>query len=119
MKNVLTLFLIMECSFAWGQVRTNTDSLAAMPVDIREKLVQLALQNPDLEAVDHQVKEARYEVKLAKTSWLNNIRLAGNVNEFTIKSRTGAVNTANGRYYPFYPIYNVGVTLPLGSFFSQ
>ena len=40
-------------------------------IDIREKLVQLALQNPNYEVADRKVAIAGYQVKKAKGSWLS------------------------------------------------
>lgn len=79
-------------------------------LDIREKLVQLAMQNPDFEIADRRISIAESELKKTKTKALGNISLNGNLNEFTI---SGGPNNA------FFPRYNIGATLPLDLFFTR
>jgi outer membrane protein TolC len=82
-------------------------------VDIREKLVQLAMQNPTFEVTDRYVSVAKYQIKRAKGSWLNIISLQGNLNEFSITPPAGV---AAGSL--LFPRYNVGASIPL-DIFSQ
>src|SRR5579862_4641988 len=77
---------------------------------VRERLVQLALQNPGYEIADHYVTIAEYNIRLARTSWLSQIILAGNLNEFSINPAV-----ANGASV-YYPRYNFGIVLPLDIF---
>jgi outer membrane protein TolC len=79
-------------------------------MDIKEKLVQLALQNPELEIADRRIAIAEYEYKKNKTQFLNNIYVSGNLNEFSIKT-----NTPN----QFFPRYNIGATIPLDLFVTR
>ena len=74
--------------------------------DVRERLVQLALQNPLYEIADHDVTIAEYNIRLAKTSWLSSISIAGNLNEFSIDPKAAGNNSY------FYPRYNFGVSIP-------
>ncbi|HYJ38249.1 MAG TPA: TolC family protein [Chitinophagaceae bacterium] len=76
--------------------------------DVREKLVQLALQNPTYEVVDRQVNKSLFELKKAKGSWLSPLMATGNVNEFSINQDPNVPN--------FYPRYNFSVTVPLDLF---
>jgi len=76
--------------------------------DIRERLVQLALQNPSVEIDDRNILMAKYGVKKAKAGILNQISVQGNLNEFSIMQ--------NNPYANLYPKYNVGVVVPLGLF---
>jgi outer membrane protein TolC len=88
------------------------------PMDIREKLVQMALQNPDFEIADRKVAIANYQVSKAKGSWLSIIGVQGNLNEFSLKGST--VDPVTGREYnpgSFYPKYNIGASIPF-DFFS-
>src|SRR5688500_1214437 len=56
--------------------------------EFEEKLVQLAWRNhPSNEVLRRQVKIAEYDVKQNNVSWLENIRISGNVNEFTLNKQ--------------------------------
>ncbi len=112
---ILPAFALLLASPVFAQVKPSTP-----PSDIREKLVALAVQNPELEIADHQIKIAKYNLKGAKGWWINNISLSFNANEFTIKRLTHKQNPETGGYYPnFYPFYNVGVNIPIGGIFTQ
>jgi outer membrane protein TolC len=81
--------------------------------DIREKLVQLAMQNPSYEIVDHASMAASYQVKIAKSAYLGLFSAQANVNEFTISHR----KDANGAVIPnYYPIYNLALNIPFDIF---
>jgi outer membrane protein TolC len=80
--------------------------------NIREKLVQLAMQNPAYEIVDHAALAASYQIKIAKSGYLGLIAAQGNVNEFTVNPPV-----YNGQSVPFYyPKYNLGVNIPFNIF---
>lgn len=82
-------------------------------IDIREKLVQLAMQNPSYEIVDHASMAASYQVKIAKSAYLGLFSAQANVNEFTISQR----KDANGAVIPnYYPIYNLALNIPFDIF---
>jgi outer membrane protein TolC len=109
-------FVLMACSaFAQNDKnastyhRTNRDS--ARLIDVREKLVQLALQNSDYEIVDRQLNKSVYELEKAKGSWLSPVQVSGNLNEFSIKQHSQVPN--------FFPKYNFGVTVPLDLFTTK
>ncbi|MBS1566178.1 MAG: TolC family protein [Bacteroidetes bacterium] len=87
-----------------------------MVVDIREKLVQLALQNPNYEIADRNVAIANYQLRKSKGSWLNTISATGNLNEFSINPPVNAngVQTVN-----LFPRYNIGVTIPFDLFSTK
>src|ERR1700682_4649098 len=81
------------------------DSLRRM--DIREKLVQLAMQNPDYEMVDHASLAASYQIKIAKSAYLGLFSAQGNINEFTISKPTN-----NGTQIPYYyPRYTLALNI--------
>ncbi len=83
--------------------------------DIRERLVQLALQNPSYEIVDHASLAAGYQVKTAKSAYLSLFSAQGNINEFTINPH--AFTTATGGYVPtIYPRYNFSLAVPFDIF---
>jgi outer membrane protein TolC len=82
-------------------------------MDIRERLIQLAMQNPSYEMVDHASTAASYQIKIAKSAYLGLFNVSANVNEYTI---TGAP-TYNGVPYPnLYPKYNISLNVPFDIF---
>ena len=88
--------------------------------DIREKLVQLALQNPTYEIVDRKVAIANFQVRKAKGSWLSPIGVQGNLNEFAFKSSsTTSPNGVVTNPSTFYPRYNVGATINFDMFSAK
>jgi outer membrane protein TolC len=78
-------------------------------VEFAEKLVQLAWQNyPQNEIFQNNIVIAQSELSKAKTEWLSKIRIAGNLNEFTLDPD----NPRN----EFYPRYNFGLMFSLDDF---
>lgn len=84
--------------------------------EFREKLVQLALQNPNFEIADRRVNVAEYQLRKAKGSWLGMFSAAGNLNELSIKQST-STSTEVGNV--FYPRYNFSVNIPLDVFSAK
>ncbi len=80
--------------------------------DIRERLVQLAMQNPVYEMVDRASTAASYQIKIAKSAYLGLLSAQGNINEFTISKPT-----YNGVQIPYYyPRYNLALNIPFDIF---
>jgi outer membrane protein TolC len=119
-RNLLYVIAMSCCVTAFSQTtppgnRTKTPEalfrIDSLRQDIRERLVQLAMQNPSIEVDDRNVNVAAYGVKRAKSNILNQIALQGNVNEFSIVKNSTAAN--------LYPKYNIGFILPLGTFATR
>ena len=113
---LLTIFIVTlaHCQNKPGQPLAPikfSDSTPLQTLDIRERLVQLAIQNPSFEIADGNIAIAEYNLKIAKNSWLDKFYVIGNVNESVLNS--GGANAATNIYYPKV---NVGVNLPLGTF---
>jgi outer membrane protein TolC len=108
MKQLLVL-LTLVLSFASSQAqisesyatRKRLDSMIYS--DVREKLVDLAFQNPLVVIKDAEIAIAENNLKRAKYSWANTISAQANINEFTLN---GSPNAA------FWPKYNFGVIVP-------
>ncbi len=80
-------------------------------ISFEERLVQLAWRNhPSNRIVSQRVEQAQSLRSKARWSWLDNIYLEGNYNEFTGQENIDALARS------FYPRYNVGVRLPLSTF---
>lgn len=87
---------------------------SSQPSEFEERLVQLAWRNhPGNEAVRREVSIAEYNVKQSHTAWLDNIRITGNLNEFTINKAADPFGRA-----AFFPKYNIGASITLGTFFN-
>ena len=121
LRTVYTLAIIFYCGGLCAQTGTTTAAgtpvrpAAVRPADIREKLVRLALQNPDYEVADRQLTIAGYQVKKAKGGWLSVLAVQANLNEFAFKKSI----TVNGiTYNPsvYYPKYNIGANIPFSLF---
>jgi outer membrane protein TolC len=117
-----TFFLLLiaaaQLSFAQDGRRGNVPSSrplnardTGLATDFREKLVQLALQNPDYEIADRQVIIAGNDLKLAKVKFMSNLSGQVNYNEFTIKKQDLPTN--------FFPRYNVQLNVPFDVFFTR
>lgn len=122
MKRAYITFLAVCISLgAFAQLQQpDTSVLLKLPQDpsiiarFKQKLVELALQNPDVRQYDAQKDITKYETRIAKAAWLNHFTAAGNLNEFTIKGN----NNGNNPQASFYPRYNFGVIIPIGHFLS-
>lgn len=105
---VLTPFISMAQSIDYNKVIV-TEQISA--ISFEEKLVQLAWRNhPSNKVVTQKVQLAQSMRAKARWSWLDNIFIEGNYNEFTGKEEIDPLARS------FYPRYNVGVRLPLGTF---
>ncbi|HYE55373.1 MAG TPA: TolC family protein [Chitinophagaceae bacterium] len=116
MKQIFVCLLMLVTTIAGAQSRPGSStyhSNADTPkvFDIREKLVQLAMQNPNYEVADRTVNKALYELRKAKGSWLGSLSATANVNEFTLDKGNPAAN--------FYPRYNFSVNIPLDIFTNK
>ena len=56
---------------------------------------------------------ADYTVKQSHASWLENVRITGNLNEFTINKASDPFGRA-----AFFPKYNISASISLGTFFT-
>jgi outer membrane protein TolC len=104
----LAPFLSMAQSIDYNKIIV-TEQISA--ISFEEKLVQLAWRNhPSNKVVTQKVELAQSMRSKARWSWLDNIYVEGNYNEFTGKDEIDPLARS------FYPQYNVGVRLPLSTF---
>lgn len=117
MKIVILLLVISTPLFAQN-VDYNKIILpeSSQSAEFEEKLVQIAWRNhPSNEAVRREVNIAAYDVKQSNAAWLDNFRVSGNLNQFNIDKRADALSDYRSA---FFPLYNIGVSFPLGAFFN-
>lgn len=82
-----------------------------VPNNFEERLVQLAWKNhPSNRVVDQNVEIAQKEKSVARWRWLDDIYANGNLNEYTLHPNTTGLTNV------YYPRYNFGVRVTLGSF---
>jgi outer membrane protein TolC len=123
MKRNLCLLLLLFGLFISGFAQQHKQSSSAgsstyvshdtaRKSDIREKLVQLAIQNPTYEVADRKVAIANQELAKTKNKILGQVVLSANLNEFSI-------NPPKDGYNIYYPRYNIGATLPLDLFITR
>lgn len=91
-----------------NRLRVRADSV----VDVRDRLVQLAMAGPIFEIASREVEVAHHQLGKAKTSVLNQLTVSGNLNEYSIRGRQDNVGN-------LFPRYNIGLQLPLGLFFTR
>lgn len=83
------------------------DSTSNPDSSIKRKLVELALNNPQIDVANANIEIAHANLKKAKSEWLGTVGVSSYVNEFTI------INSPNANYYP---IYNAGANIPFDIF---
>lgn len=113
------LFIVLLLAFGAVQGFAQADSLGApMKMDtIVERLVAMAYENARLSSVENTAASAEYEWRRSKTAILNNIVVAGNLNEISLKQSGGSADPL--KQSTQYPRYNIGVVLPLGIFINN
>jgi outer membrane protein TolC len=115
MKHVLAFgLLMMSTTILFAQnpgSSTYHRNDTAKVFDVREKLVQLAMQNPNYEVADRTVNKSLYELRKARGSWLGQLNATGNLNELSIDPKNPAGL--------FYPRYNFSINIPFDLFISK
>lgn len=122
MKRVLFFLLVaLTGTVAKAQQKADTSIILRLPADqptvklLKERLVALAMENPQVKALDIKKQITKYDENRAKAGWLNLITAAGNLNEYTIKG-TSSNSTVNNN--TLYPRYNFGIMVPIGNLIS-
>lgn len=115
MKTTIAIILLIISAGSRGQVKELRTAGTIQDSLIKVRLIELAIANPALKEADAFVGSAQYQVKRAKSSWLNSIVVSGNINEFVINNTTinGVPATT------LFPKYNFGVNIPMGIFGRQ
>ncbi len=93
--------LAVNAQISKDNLLLNQDSL------LKEKLVQLAMQNPEINIATANINIAEYDLRKSKSAWLGALSATGNANEFVITNKNEA---------SFFPKYNFGVSIPFDIF---
>jgi outer membrane protein TolC len=122
-SSVLALILLSSSQISLCQKQTTQSknsqvspvkSLHPVVVDtIEEKLVAIALKGPVVNTTYHQGKINEYQLQAARTAWLNLLTFQINYNDQSFQKQ----NPQNSYYV--YPIFYLGVTIPMGTLFSR
>ncbi len=114
MKLVFSFLLLIAVS---SNAQSLADSLGNPGFNLQDsladKLADFALNNKRVKLADKDISVKKFEVQKNKAAWLNNMSASFNLNEANIKSTSSTQNNI------FFPRYNLGLTLPLGFFFSK
>lgn len=119
MKNFTVAFLCLILFIGgYSQEAAKYSTMSYNPnVDsVAEKLVAMAMTNASIRSAENLSEQFKYLYKASKTSWLNNIALQGNINEYSF-NQTNASDPL--RQSTQYPKYNFGVLVPIGMFFNN
>ena len=116
MKNFLVVAIFASC---FNLVRAQeVDYNAIIPpkngsdIGFAEKLVRLAWQNhPSNRILESQEKMSDMEIDLSRWQWLDNFKITGNINEFTLNPDQDVFNRN-----AFFPRYNISGMVSLGYF---
>lgn len=80
--------------------------------DIENRLVEMALANPDQKVREYETQRSKAQLTKAKAEWLNYVMASANINDVT----TGRYRNNNDyRAQVYYPLWNIGVRVPLGT----
>jgi outer membrane protein TolC len=116
MKNcTLVLIGLLLCAGSYGQSNKNASNYNQNVDSVAEALVALAMNNASIKTDMMLAQQFKYLYKASKTSWLNNIAIQGNVNEFSFKNQTTDPLKSSTQY----PKYNFGILIPFGMFINN
>ncbi len=111
----ILIFLLLLSEFIYAQPAGLYRVDSTRLTDIRERLVQLAIQGPTYEMADHATQAAASQITIAKSAYLGLFSAQGNLNEFTVRN---AFSSGNNNQYAqiYYPRYNFGLNVPFDIF---
>lgn len=78
---------------------------------IEQRLVDLALEGPEMQKVNHQNMVNEYQLKSARNQWMNFLTLSANYNDQSFRSDIPSTYV--------YPKYFFGLNIPLGTIISS
>ncbi|MET0298133.1 MAG: TolC family protein [Flavitalea sp.] len=119
MKTALTIITL--CLLSLGVTGQNLAKQRARLLDsttdhVAEYLVELAMKNSQIASSENMSKQLDFTYRRAKTAYLDNLFVAGNLNEYSIK-KDGQNDPLRGATQ--FPRYNIGVRIPIGMFINN
>lgn len=123
-KWMLLSAIFLSCTMMGWSQRITTPSTSpsqtmpskGTPIDtnayIENRLVQLALRQPNYHETESNTKIAQYQLTKAQNSWLDLLSISLNYNDQTFAKKNTATTYV-------YPKYFFGLTVPLGLIFSR
>lgn len=113
MKSILfSCLLLFSCAVIAQQ--PTASNAAGIPEEIQNKIrtaiVKMALENPTYQILSFDEAEARYNIAIAKSKWLQSFSAAGNLNEYTINRPDN--------FPSLFPRYNFGININMGMFMN-
>ncbi|SFE92811.1 Outer membrane efflux protein [Chitinophaga sp. CF118] len=110
-----SFFLIVTSLGLKAQTQTVKPTKDFTQDDIKDKLVQLAYNNPSIKIRDYEKDKSVSELHKSGANWLNYLTASANFNEVTLKTYKTTGTTTDIRNQIYYPLWNVGLNIPLGS----
>ncbi len=120
---------VLACGSAFAQSAMEPMPKIVIPEnynspEFRKRLVDEALKNTNTTKIaNFETGIAQNELSSSKSKWLDYFTVAGNLNEFTLNPDRFNTTDANGQVVQnpnlFFPRYNFGVSIALGSLFSN
>ncbi|HPG10495.1 MAG TPA: TolC family protein [Chitinophagaceae bacterium] len=115
----LLIFMTGFCSYCQTDSTTisgRTGAFDPRSDSVVERLVGMALNNPRIGTLENVAIQYEYEYKRGKTAWLNNLQVAGNLNELSLKQGSSSNPLQQSTQFPRY---NIGVIVPMGLFINN
>lgn len=117
-KAIIAVAVLLSMSTTlWGQDSSvisllDESQLEVKQEGLRQRLVELALQNSDKKIAELQEDASKDLIGVAKAGWLNSLFASSYWNEYSISPPD------KEQFNLYYPKYNFGVNIPLGIFIT-
>lgn len=106
--------LVMVAGFSQSGAKYSTTTYNPKVDSVAEALVALALNNPSVKSAENFAQQYKYLYHVSKTTWMNNIILQGNINEYSFQNNSSTNPNSTLKQSTQYPKYNFGIILPVG-----
>lgn len=116
-KTLLLLFAWCSAFVTTAQVATQSypPQESYDDLSVEEKMVWLAWNTrADKKVLNSELAIANKKISVARWSWSNDLRASFNLNEYTIRD-----DFQPGEGFPFFPRYNLGLTLAFGDLINN
>jgi outer membrane protein TolC len=119
MKKFLPILVVVSNFFCDGFAQTSFETyIPKQPYDelsTEEKLVWIAWNTrSEQKTLNSEIAVSNKNISLARWNWANELRASFNLNEYTIRD-----DFEPGEGFPFFPRYNLSLTLAIGDLVSN